>query len=683
MRRSWREPVVAPAPGRWFAVALALGLLWLTTAAPSAASPTVPYSDPNAIGYIGLCDAQGHQLTSGSVNTAPFAWRAVSTTAAQGPYAGPTRTALLMAYQPIDGLAPSDWSGDVLTAASRYSNPANPMAAATGGDESLAGFMSEYSPKWDGILQLRMYLDAANEPVYSLHYPALDIQVTGSTWHALDGGPVDCHAGTAVSIESILLPASKLKTPPGSSSSTTAPGSSAARRRLEDPEDVELRRPRQRWARPHRPRRPRRTSVAANTPSSDHAGEWVAVAAIAALALLVIVVLARSRSRRQRAGGARTASDPTGDSAPTKDKDADRVPVPSTKGTTPVNAPLRRLARQAGLTLIASLLLLGGTVLSTVSWLGATPAGAATAPPWEPDPDAVGGLVFYNSSGTVITGGNVTDSPIAAYVEGTSTARFGDSVASLYGYLPVQGQPTSEWSGEQLGTDDRLPELVGAGATQHVHPAASRPGTRATRRCRRWSPTSPTTARDGYADMYQLRLYTNAPHHTQGTSYDAADILHQRNTGSTATWSLVYPTTPSFTSLIGRAGQPAGVRYARDPHRDGHSFVGDGHRAVPRGLDRHRQPGHRERGHGPCTDLHASGRDRQPHRGLHADRRHRREPVERRAVVHGHAGVDVDVAVGVAPQPPDCGTQETLTATVTPSSAPGTVQFMDGVDRHR
>ncbi len=333
MRRSWREPVVAPAPGRWFAVALALGLLWLTTAAPSAASPTVPYSDPNALGYIGLCDAQGHQLTSGSVNTTPFAWRAVSTTAAQGPYAGPTRTALLLAYQPIDGLAPSDWSGDVLTAASRYSNPANPMAAATGGDKSLAGFMSEYSPKWDGILQLRIYLDAANEPVYSLHYPALDIQVTGSTWHALDGGPVNCHAGTAVSIESILLPASKLKAPPGSSSSTTAPGSSAGttagsktpRTSSSDDATKVGTAPSSATASPH--------GVAANTLSSDHAGEWVAVAAIAALTLLVIVVLARSRSRRQRAGGARTPSDPTGDSAPTKDKDADHVPVHSTKGT--------------------------------------------------------------------------------------------------------------------------------------------------------------------------------------------------------------------------------------------------------------------------------------------------------------------------------------------------------------
>ncbi len=174
----------------------------------------------------------------------------------------PTRTALLLAYQPIDGLAPSDWSGDVLTAASRYSNPANPMAAATGGDKSLAGFMSEYSPKWDGILQLRIYLDAANEPVYSLHYPALDIRVTGSTWHALDGGPVNCNAGTADRSRASCSPPRSSRPRPAPSSSTTAPGSSAATKAgsTSRPPGRRAQAPRRRWARPHRPRRPHRTA---------------------------------------------------------------------------------------------------------------------------------------------------------------------------------------------------------------------------------------------------------------------------------------------------------------------------------------------------------------------------------------------------------------------------------------
>ena len=203
-------------------VALGAGLALSLAGGAGAAGSAVPFSDTNAVGTIGLCNAQGQQISSGSVTTAPFAWRAVSTSPATGAYAGASRTAILYAYQPIKGLAPSDWSGAQLTASSRYSNPANPMAAATGGDNSLAAFMRDFAPQWDGYLQLRIYLGAANEQPDEVHYPTLDIQVTGSTWHAVDGQPVNCDAGTAESIESILLPASDLRQPSSSSSGSAA-----------------------------------------------------------------------------------------------------------------------------------------------------------------------------------------------------------------------------------------------------------------------------------------------------------------------------------------------------------------------------------------------------------------------------------------------------------------------------
>jgi hypothetical protein len=291
------EIVDARASGRWIAGALFFCLAWLSIGVPAAASAAVPYHDPSADGYLGLCDAQGHQITSGSIDTTPFAWRAVSSTPAQGLYAGPTRTAVLMAYQPIDGLASSDWSGDQLTASSRYSNTANPMAAATGGDESLAGFMTEYSPKWDGILQLRMYLGASNEAVYSLHYPALDIQVTGKTWHALDGGQVNCKSGTAESIESVLLPASKLKGHPGASASPRSATPNAGE----------------------------------TTQSANHTAAWAALAALLVALGLVLFFVVRSRGRRTRAGSAPTAAV----SDPNLGENADRVPVTSQKGSTP------------------------------------------------------------------------------------------------------------------------------------------------------------------------------------------------------------------------------------------------------------------------------------------------------------------------------------------------------------
>jgi hypothetical protein len=199
-------------------VALAL----MGPAGIAGASSAVPYSDPSVVGYIGLCNQAGQQITSGNINTVPFAWRAVSSQPAPAPYNNSYRTAILMAYQPIQELAPGEWSGEQMTASSRYTNPTNPMAAATDGDDSLADFISDFPMKWDNFIQLRMYLGTANAQQYSLHYPALDVQVTGDTWQAVDGGPVNCAAGTAESIESIVLPSSTTTTVPVAAGHTAA-----------------------------------------------------------------------------------------------------------------------------------------------------------------------------------------------------------------------------------------------------------------------------------------------------------------------------------------------------------------------------------------------------------------------------------------------------------------------------
>jgi cobalamin biosynthesis Mg chelatase CobN len=79
--------------------------------------------------------------------------------------------------------------------------------------------LENFHPKWDGFMQLRIYLGAPNHQAYEIHYPALNLEITGDTWTAVGGGPVDCKAGTAVSDESVLLP---------SLQSTTVPSTAAA-----------------------------------------------------------------------------------------------------------------------------------------------------------------------------------------------------------------------------------------------------------------------------------------------------------------------------------------------------------------------------------------------------------------------------------------------------------------------
>ena len=115
-----------------------------------------------------------------------------------------------------------------MTAASSYSNPTVPMAAATSKDPSLGDFIEAYPPKWDGFIQLRMYLDTTNQPAATKHYPTLDIQVTGETWHAVGGGPVNCGAGTATSAEAVLAPTTTA--PPTTSVSSNVPATGSAAR---------------------------------------------------------------------------------------------------------------------------------------------------------------------------------------------------------------------------------------------------------------------------------------------------------------------------------------------------------------------------------------------------------------------------------------------------------------------
>jgi hypothetical protein len=176
--------------------------------------------------------------------------------------------------------------------------------------------------------------------------------------------------------------------------------------------------------------------------------------------------------------------------------------------------------------------------------LGATPASGSAVPPWEPDPSSVGGLIFFNSSGQEVTGGSVDSSPLAAYVEGTATVRAGDTVATLYGYLPVKGEQPSAWSGEQLGDTTAFPN-PGAPAPLGTSTLPVETGNSGDETLAQLEIDYPNkdTSDDGYAGMYELRLYTNAPHQSQTTTYDSADILI-----SGSTWSVVYPAPPSLTS---------------------------------------------------------------------------------------------------------------------------------------
>jgi hypothetical protein len=171
-----------------------------------------------------LCNADGQQITSGALATRPFVATVVSSTPAVTPYNDDWRTAILMAYQVQPVLPAGAWSGQGLTASSRYTNPNHPMAAATSRDSSLRDFLVAYPAVHRGLVELRLYLGTKGQPQYATRYPTLAIKVTGDTWRAIGGGPVDCTVGKAVSIETLLLPSTTTTT--GASAPTTSPQAS-------------------------------------------------------------------------------------------------------------------------------------------------------------------------------------------------------------------------------------------------------------------------------------------------------------------------------------------------------------------------------------------------------------------------------------------------------------------------
>ena len=173
-------------------------------AGPVLAASAVPYSDPNVVGSIGLCNAAGQSVTKGSINDVPFVTKAIGSTPAAAPYNGVAATAGLFIYQPRQNSEATNWNGEELGATSKSSSPQHPTATLTAGDGPLADALADYPPKWDGLMQLRIYLGAPNEPAYTSKYDATDIKITGDTWQVVQGASVACGEGQSVSLEQTL-----------------------------------------------------------------------------------------------------------------------------------------------------------------------------------------------------------------------------------------------------------------------------------------------------------------------------------------------------------------------------------------------------------------------------------------------------------------------------------------------
>src|SRR6478735_5069479 len=136
------------------AVGLALALAVvpvLATAggAVTTAPPFEPLPNPPAVGTLKFFNAAGTQITSGSVNDAPFAAYIQSSVAGRS---GDTK-ATLYGYLPKSGVPYDAWSGLQLTASPSYpiasapgplGSSALPLVSVTSGDSTLSSLAGTF-----------------------------------------------------------------------------------------------------------------------------------------------------------------------------------------------------------------------------------------------------------------------------------------------------------------------------------------------------------------------------------------------------------------------------------------------------------------------------------------------------------------------------------------------------------
>jgi hypothetical protein len=194
--------------------AVALGALGAAAplAAASSTSPEfkVPFTDSNVSGWLTFCNRNDQPVTSGSLDSVPFAWKTISSAPAPAGYRGENARATLYAYQPIQYVDPGDWSGNELTAASAFNNNNHPVVQATNADSPLVGFVQAYPAHWDGLEEIRMMWTAVNKAQIQTPYAAAVIRITGSTWTLVEGGGGSCSQGEGLSMETLRLPKKEL-----------------------------------------------------------------------------------------------------------------------------------------------------------------------------------------------------------------------------------------------------------------------------------------------------------------------------------------------------------------------------------------------------------------------------------------------------------------------------------------
>jgi hypothetical protein len=198
----------------------------------------------------------------------------------------------------------------------------------------------------------------------------------------------------------------------------------------------------------------------------------------------------------------------------------------------------------------------GAAVLAIAGGILAATAGTAfaAAPAWEPDPNALGSLTLYNSSGTVVTGGSNLNH-LFDYAEASTADPDGPSIkATLTFANPSPGVPTGDWFVGQASLSTAYPNTSApAPLNTATNPVVTLGPTDADLAA--YIPTATANTEAGYENVYQIRLITSggAGGGTGSANYWEVDIQVNPTAG---TWQEIYPTAGQIPTATAVSATP-------------------------------------------------------------------------------------------------------------------------------
>lgn len=181
-------------------------------------------------------------------------------------------------------------------------------------------------------------------------------------------------------------------------------------------------------------------------------------------------------------------------------------------------------------------------LLATSASAATTPAAAITG-----DPNAGNGtLTFYDGSGNVVTSGNAASlAHMFTYAAASTAGRAGTNKATMYYSFPDHNQVDSQnWVTQQQSTSTTFPVTASAAPANIKaisNPVVTAASTYANMNDASAGVTQDTTA--GYQGIVQIRLYDTSASVSQDTKFWATDVYYDASG-----WQQVYPKVVTATT---------------------------------------------------------------------------------------------------------------------------------------